>query len=79
MKNKISNKAITIGYENECPKCKKLMERRKHPAHWVNKNPVCFYTEWDYCPDCNHVQHYEEYKSSSWKELDRQRSFLNSI
>lgn len=76
--NTISNKAVVIGDGKECPKCKRLMERRKHPSHWRN-NKSYYYTEWDFCKFCKHVQHYEEFKSSDWQEQERQESFFNSL
>lgn len=75
---KLSNKAIIKGVGKECPKCKRSMDRRKHPAHWKSKKSF-YYTEWDFCPKCNHVQHYEEFKSNDWQEQERQESFFRSI
>jgi hypothetical protein len=65
-----------VGYINECPKCNKLMERREH-----NERPrkIWFYEKWDYCKDCGHLQHYEEFKSDDWKELDQQNLFFKNI
>ena len=75
---KISNKAITVGEGKDCPKCYKPMERRKHPAHWKSSKTY-YYTQWDFCKKCQHVQHYEEFKSAIWIETERQESFLRTI
>ncbi len=47
-----------IGQIEECPKCNKLMQRREHSEI---PSKQFYYTEWDYCEDCNHVQHYNKY------------------
>jgi len=49
----------TLG-SNACPKCSKPMERRSHQQP-PTKKPF-YFSEWDYCPACRHVQHYERYK-----------------
>jgi type II secretory ATPase GspE/PulE/Tfp pilus assembly ATPase PilB-like protein len=44
-----------------CPKCKKPMttKRRKVPP----SNCTTFYfSQWDVCQDCHHMQHYERFK-----------------
>lgn len=48
-------KAIILGPGNPCPKCRRLMERRRPPAG----KPVV-YAYWDYCKPCGHLQHYHE-------------------
>ncbi len=75
---KKNNKAIVIGNGENCPKCFKPMERRKHPPHWVNRKNY-YFTEWDYCTKCNHTQLYEKYKSQDWQEDERQESFFRSL
>lgn len=75
---KLSNKAIKIGIGDKCPKCNEDMERRSHPKHWINKKSF-FYTEWDYCIDCKHVQHYDRFKSADWQEQERQDNFMKNI
>lgn len=65
-----------IGFGNECPKCSEPMQRRKHRAQ---PDKTFFYSQWDYCIPCKHVQHYEEFKSGDWKESQRQEEFLNNI
>jgi hypothetical protein len=67
---KKSNKAIIVGKGEECPKCFKEMEHRKHPDHWESRKSY-FYTEWDYCPFCKHVQHYEKFKSLEWLKAEQ--------
>lgn len=49
----------TLG-EVPCPKCAWLMERRSHKQP-PKKKPF-YFSEWDYCPKCRHLQHYERYK-----------------
>lgn len=54
-------KTRTIG--RDCPKCGRPMERRKHGANETeHRNKNYYFSEWDYCPICRHVQHYEEFK-----------------
>lgn len=73
MKN--SNKSIVVGSGKSCPKCKELMERRKHPNNWSSmKNH--YFTQWDYCRSCRHVQHYDEFMNTTWKEKENQDSFF---
>lgn len=59
-----SNKSVTVGRGNECPKCRSRMERRKHPQTPVpnSKARSHYFSEWDCCRSCKHVQHYEEFK-----------------
>ena len=75
---KISNKAIVVGVGGECPKCNDAMERRKHPTHWKSRK-IYYYTEWDYCNKCQHVQHYDKYKSPLWLEKENKENFLKNI
>lgn len=70
-------KIIVIGEGKECPKCGKKMERRMHRFPPKDKN--YFFTKWDFCRPCHHIQHYEEFKSSAWKEMEEQANFFNSI
>ncbi len=59
---KKSNKAIIIGEGLKCPKCDNNMSRRTHPPGWFPKKHVRgYYTEWDYCTKCAHMQHYYKY------------------
>jgi uncharacterized Zn finger protein len=54
------------GFGFECPKCGKEMERRERTKKPKTKN--YYFTEWDYCKPCGHVQHYKQYerKVSEW-------------
>ncbi len=54
-------KAITIGTGNKCPKCDRNMERRKH-GELIFKKAGGYFSEWDYCASCGHVQHYERFR-----------------
>jgi predicted RNA-binding Zn-ribbon protein involved in translation (DUF1610 family) len=54
---KKKQKAHIIGVGQPCPKCGKNMQRREPK----NENLVKYYTEWDYCPSCSHIQHYNHY------------------
>ncbi len=76
MKTRIS-KVLILGQGKECPKCKRLMERRKHRENPTSK--TYFYSEWDYCKPCGHVQHYEEFKNSVWQEQEQIESHMRSI
>lgn len=69
-------KVIVIGNGEPCPSCRKPMQRRKHGTE---PKTNYFYTEWDYCRECCHVQHYEKYKSSDWREDERQQSFFRDL
>jgi hypothetical protein len=65
-----------IGEGNPCPKCKKPMERRGHSVRPKNN---WYYTKWDFCKNCKHLQHYDEFRSSEWQEKEQQDLFFNSI
>lgn len=69
--------AMVEGEGKECPKGCGLMERRKRIK--PPKNKTYFFSKWDYCQKCHHVQHYEEFKSTQWVEDERQKNFFNSI
>lgn len=59
IKGKIKGYARLKGLGNDCPKCKEQMQRRERvvfPTH------TYYFTEWDYCLSCGHLQHYEEFK-----------------
>lgn len=70
------NRPKIKGIGKECPKCGIPMERREHSR---KPETAYFFSEWDYCKPCNHVQHYEEYKGTTWKEEERQMNFLKNI
>lgn len=73
---RLSKKIRVIGEGNPCPKCNKPMQRREHT---IRPPKTWFYTKWDICKDCRHIQHYEEFKSNDWKEMEYQESFFNSL
>lgn len=74
-----------IGKGNDCKKCRVPMERRSHKDGFrVKPTQYQYFTEWDYCKPCGHVQHYEVFKRNTPKghileETNRQNSFLNNI
>lgn len=72
-----TSKIKIIGQGEECPKCLRTMERRTHNKKVEEKS--YFYTQWDYCKNCKHVQHYEKFKSSMWKEAEERESHMRSI
>ena len=74
MKNK--RKITKIGKGKECPKCKHLMERRKHTEIGEKENKKAYYfTEWDYCWSCKHIQFYEEFKV--WNNNEKSKWLKN--
>jgi len=53
-------KASVIGSGENCPKCSKPMQRREHSEIGPKQRKAWYYfKEWDYCPQCHHLQHYE--------------------
>lgn len=61
-------KRIAIDGGRKCPKCKRWMQRYRHPADYRPKPNQNYYFEWwDVCP-CKHTQHYEEAKRHSDQE-----------
>lgn len=58
-----------LGWGNKCPKCEQKMQRREHRfLGKKQKEAPYFYSKWDYCLGCWHVQHYEEFKV--WNKND---------
>ena len=51
---------LVVGLGKDCPHCKRSMQRRKHKDKPKNEN--YYFTEWDYCQPCGHVQHYDHFK-----------------
>lgn len=49
--------------EPSCPKCKNQMERRFKEGRKLKPNQNYFFSQWDFCRSCGHVQHYEKYKT----------------
>ena len=60
-----------------CPKCNTVMQRRERIKPPTNK--TYFFTEWDYCPNCSFIQHYEEFKSTDWQESEEMENHFFSI
>jgi phage FluMu protein Com len=56
MNNK--NKRVETQSEFSCPKCNQLMKRIKRV---YSRTDAGWYTEWDKCWRCKHIQHYKEY------------------
>lgn len=75
---KLSNKSVTVSIGNKCPKCSESMKRKKHPSHWIPTKSY-YFTEWDHCEKCKHVQHYDEFRSQGWQEQERQSNHLKNI
>lgn len=48
---------------NDCPKCKRPMQRFKHGPSWKPKaRQPYFFAYWDICKPCRHIQMYEKAK-----------------
>lgn len=54
------HKYIILGEGRSCPKCGKSMQKRGHREVPITKY---FYSQWDYCKPCGHVQHYNEFRN----------------
>jgi len=56
-------KVKIIGNGEECKNCNILMQRREHSeiTHKIRQMSY-YFSEWDYCSNCKHVQHYEKFK-----------------
>ena len=72
------------GNGNNCPKCSNPMQRREHTDKYDFKARAYYFKEWDYCLQCKHLQHYEEFKVNNerghyMEEEEEQLSFLNKI
>lgn len=54
------------GKGNPCPKCLRPMERRKHKVITEKLMKKFYYfSQWDVCRSCKHIQHYPEFKVMS--------------
>jgi len=87
-------KYCVIGDGENCPKCNKPMQRREHSniSTKLLKKPY-YFSEWDYCKPCGHIQHYESkkvlnnnkksiaYKKQEvdFKEYNKNLDFIRSI
>lgn len=70
-------KYIESGLVEKCPKCKEMMVRRKHRelTAKILTQPY-YFSEWDYCWRCQHLQHYEKFKV--WASNER-ATFLKEM
>jgi hypothetical protein len=56
-------KSIVVGKGAPCPKCDRPMDRKEHKGEWKPKaNQPYWFSYWDVCDACRHVQHYESAK-----------------
>jgi hypothetical protein len=63
-----NSKRILDGHGEMCPKCNMQMSRYRHADDWQPRpDQAYWYDRWDYCQNCNHVQHYEQYKRGERK------------
>jgi len=67
---------VVVGPGNACPKCHLAMERRAHKdiSEKVLKQAY-YYTTWDYCIACSHLQHYEQYKRYNRNDASQYAQF----
>lgn len=85
---------IKEGSGEMCPKCKSQMQRRMHNGLREKQiNAPYYFSEWDYCIQCNHVQLYEMFKvlnnnesarlytrkQDAYQERAQQMKFFKSI
>ena len=80
------SKAITVGEsEFQCKQCRGKMIIRKHKEITDKlRKQYYYFSQWDYCGNCNKVYFNEEFKHINRKgmeleEYNRQQSFLQSI
>jgi hypothetical protein len=70
-------KIVIVGDGEICPKCSTPMERRKHRTLSESiLNQPYYFSEWDYCKPCGHLQHYDKYKVYSTSEM---REYFESL
>lgn len=69
----MSKKPYTvIAVGEDCPKCRKPMERRTHKKLRSKQiNAPYYFSEWDCCRPCKHIQHYEHFKVENDNEANR--------
>lgn len=62
-KKTIRENIVIKGFIEKCPKCPYLMARktRKEVLPYMLEQRG-YFTEWDYCDRCKHVQHYQKYR-----------------
>lgn len=79
-----TGKIRTLGDGLPCPKCGNHMERREH-ARLTEKllKKKFYYSEWDVCSRCKHIQHYDELKvynkPCDATEIERQEAHMKSL
>ncbi len=72
-------KSVWVGKGKACPKCRKHMERFKHPPEWEPRSDQPYwFSYWDICTSCRHIQHYEAAKVYS-KPIDEVEERLQAI
>jgi len=53
-----------------CPKCDQIMQRRKHKEILESiRNQPYYYSQWDYCRTCKHIQHSDEFRVINYDKL----------
>ncbi len=58
------NRVLIVGNGENCPSCKNPMQRRKHTLpHPTHSKKAYGFSEWDWCPECRYLQHYERFKN----------------
>lgn len=62
----------------ECPKCKGLCIVRKR-IQKQSRHKNFYYTQWDFCENCNAVYFEEKYKCSEWKEVEQQEDLFRNL
>jgi uncharacterized protein with PIN domain len=73
-------KVIVIDKIVNCPKCNELMERRKHKTITPKMlRKEYYFTEWDVCRKCHHIQLYEEYKQLTSTIVIKMEEELNAL
>jgi len=60
-----------------CKKCGKICVIKKWKTPPRKRN--YYFTQWDYCLNCKTVWFDEKYKSSDWKEQERQEEHMRSL
>lgn len=86
MSKKQRKNRIELGKFNPCPKCGKLMQHYGHKEITAKmlQQPY-YYSEWDRCWGCRHMQMYKEFivpvsiemRKASQFEEDQQQLFKN--
>lgn len=62
-RNRKKQRIEILSEGNRCVKCQQPMQRRRHREIGDKQlNKAYYFSEWDYCPACKHVQHYDKFK-----------------